>query len=30
MSMMNKKLECDLHEEVLPWLMDQKDIFTGY
>lgn len=22
MSMMNKKLECDLHEEVLPWLMD--------
>ena len=30
MSMMNKKLECDLNEEVLPWLMDQKEVFTGY
>lgn len=28
MSMLQPKLECDLHENVLPWLMNQKDAFT--
>ena len=28
MSMLHPKIECDLHEDVLPWLMDQKEKFT--
>lgn len=28
MNMMHPKLEGDLYEEVLPWLMDQKEKFT--
>ena len=30
MSMLNSKLECDLHEDVLPWLMAEKEKFTHY
>jgi hypothetical protein len=28
MSLLHPKLECDLHEDVLPWLMEQKDAFS--
>ncbi len=28
MSLLHPKIECDLHEEVLPWLMEQKDVFS--
>jgi hypothetical protein len=28
MSMLKPKLECELHEDVLPWLMNQKNAFT--
>ena len=29
MSLMKPSLECDLHSDVLPWLMDQKETFTA-
>lgn len=29
MNMMNPKLDCDLHESVLPWLMNQKEKFSA-
>jgi len=29
MNMMNPKLEIDLHENVLPWLMNQKEKFIA-
>ena len=28
MSLLNAKLECDLHEDVLPWLMEKKETFS--
>lgn len=28
MSLLNAKLDCDLHEDVLPWLMAKKETFS--
>ena len=29
MNMLKPKLECDLYEDVLPWLMAKKEAYTG-
>lgn len=29
MKLLHPKLEVDLYQDVLPWLMNQKDAFTG-